>query len=300
MAERRRRGRHRLMAPTALTGLVAVVVTSCGGSSGQATTVEAIRRRGTLVVGVHFDPGLATRNAQTGAYDGFNIRVARAMAVGIFGGPPDKLGDKVEFVDTELASRQTDLENGVVDIDVANFTITDERRQTVDFAGPYLVDHQDIMVASSDTSIKGVDDLNGKRVCSATASTSAANLVARAPQAQLTLFDTSTECGAALSDGRVDAVSTDESVLAGVAAASGGTFKLVGAPFSDEPWGIGLAKGDDGLRAFLDDRLDAMVQRGEWARDYADTLGRLGLKTPAPPTIDRYRSAPFTTTSTVA
>ncbi|MEN3316250.1 MAG: hypothetical protein V7605_2484, partial [Acidimicrobiaceae bacterium] len=64
------------MAPTALTGLVAVVVTSCGGSSGQATTVEAIRRRGTLVVGVHFDPGLATRNAQTGAYDGFNIRVA--------------------------------------------------------------------------------------------------------------------------------------------------------------------------------------------------------------------------------
>jgi len=264
------------------------------------TTVEAIRRRGTLVVGVHFDPGLASRNPQTGAYDGFNIRVARAVAAGIFGGTPDDLGDKIEFVDTELANRQVDLENGVVDIDVANFTINDERKRAVDFAGPYLVDHQDIMVAASDSSIRGVDDLNGKRVCSATASTSAANLTARAPQAQLTLFDTSTECAAALADGRVDAVSTDESVLAGVVAAGGGDFKLVGAPFSDEPWGIGLTKGDTGFRSFLDDRLDAMVKQGEWARAYADTLGRLGLKTPVPPAVDRYRAAPLTTTSTVA
>jgi len=296
-----RRGRRNLAAAGAVLGLL-LVAGGCGGSPKGPPTVDAIRRRGKLVVGVRFDPGLALRNPRTGDYDGFNVRVAKAVALGIFGGRPETIGDRIEFVDTELANREADLQNGIVDIEVANFTINDARKQTVDFAGPYLIDHQDIMVTSGDTSIRGVGDLNAKRVCSATGSTSAATLATQAPQAQLTLLDTAIECGQALGAGSVDAVSTDESVLAGVVASGAGAFKVVGAPFSDEPWGIGLARGDETFRSFLNDQLDAMVRRGDWTRAFSETLGQLGLKTPPPPAVDRYRGTPAAavTTSTVA
>jgi len=278
-----------------------VVAGGCGGSSKTTTTVDAIKKRGRLIVGIRFEPGLASRNPSTGAYEGFDARIAQAMAVGIFGGTPETLGAKIEFVDTKLQDRGTDIQDGLVDIDVASFTIDDERKQEVDFAGPYLVDHQDIMASTGDTSIKSVADLNGKRVCTATGTTSAANIATKAPQAQMTLFDTFTECADALANGQIDALTTDQTILAGIVAANGDKFKLVGAPFSDEPYGIGLTKGDDAFRSFLNDRLEAMVRSGKWAQAFSGSLGKLGLATPPPPpALDRYRASSATTTSTVA
>ncbi len=288
------------MTVAALFLALALVAGGCGGSPKATSTVGAIKQRGRLIVGIRFEPGLATRNAVTGTYDGFDARIAQAVAVGIFGGTPSTLGNKIEFVDTKLRDRETDLQDGVVDIDVASLTINDERRQVIDFAGPYLIDHQDIMVAAADTSIHSVADLGGKRVCTATGTTSAANVASAAPQAQLTLFDTFTECAEALTAGQVDALTTDQTILAGIVAANGGAFKLVGAPFSDEPYGIGLTKGDNAFRSFLNDRLAAMVRSGEWARAFSGSLGKLGLETPSPPSIDRYRASPATTASTVA
>ncbi|MGH3851001.1 MAG: ABC transporter substrate-binding protein, partial [Pseudonocardiaceae bacterium] len=95
-------------------------------------------------------------------------------------------------------------------------------------------------------------------------------------------------CAEALADGRVEAVTTDGPILAGLVKAANGDFKLVKNPFSDEPYGIGLKKGDSELRAFVNDRLDQMFASGQWADAFKSTLGSIGLDTPEPPKVDRY------------
>jgi len=265
-----------------------LVVGACSDGSKRATTVDAIRSRGRIVVGTDFEPGLSLRNPITHRLEGFDVAIAELMAVGIFGGTRASLGDKVEFVETVAKDREAAIDNGNVDIVVASYSINDERKQIVDFAGPYLTTHQDIMVSSGDTSINSVADLNGRKVCTAEGTTSAANLAQKAPEAELTLFGTLTECTEALGAGRVVAVSTDETILAGFVAKAGGSFKLVHAPFSEEQYGIGLTRGDSELRAFLNDQLKKIEQSGKWADAFAASLGGLGLTTPPPPPIDRY------------
>ena len=166
--------------------------------------------------------------------------------------------------------------------------VLEEDVQVVDFAGPYFLAKQDIMVKKDDNSIKSVTDLNGKKVCTVKGSTSEKNVRAKAPTADIVLFDTYSQCAEALTDGRVVAETTDNTVLAGLVQASNGAFKLVGAPFSDEPYGIGLKKGDQPFRDFLNNRLQAIEKSGQWNTAFRDTLGKLGLPTPQPPAIDRY------------
>jgi glutamate transport system substrate-binding protein len=148
------------------------------------------------------------------------------------------------------------------------------------------------MVKASDTSIKSVTDLNGKKVCTVTGSTSEKNVRAKAPQADVTLFGTYSECAEAMKDGRVVAVTTDNTILAGLVSTSQGAFKLVGAPFSDEPYGIGLKKDDKAFRDFVNDVLEKSFTDGSWKKAFDSTLGKLGLKTPTPPKVDRYTVTP--------
>ncbi len=272
--------------------MAVLVAGACSGGSEKPTTVDAIRDRGKIVVGIDFEPGLALRNPESHRFEGFDVAIAELMAVGIFGGDRHELGNRIEFVEVVSKDRETSIDNGNVDIVVASYTINDARKQVVDFAGPYLTTHQDIMVAAGDTSINNVADLNGKKVCSATGTTSADNIRAKAPQAELILFDTMTECAKALGAGEVAAVSTDEPILVGLVANSGGTFKLVEAPFSEEPYGIGLPKGDVAFRSFLNRRLGEIEKSGEWSEAFAASLGRIGLDTPNPPPIDRSASVP--------
>ncbi|MDQ6910069.1 MAG: transporter substrate-binding domain-containing protein, partial [Actinomycetota bacterium] len=178
--------------------------------------------------------------------------------------------------------------NGTVDIVVATYTINADRKKLVDFAGPYFLAHQDLLVKSSDNSIKGPADLNGKKACSVTGSTSEKNVKAKAPQVEVLALDNYSQCVQALIDGRVVAVTTDDAILAGYAAQNSGALKVVGAPFSDEPYGIGLKKGDNAFRYFLDDRLEASYRDGGWARAFQSTLGKGGLVQPTPPAVDRY------------
>ena len=274
--------------------VLALVAGSCSESSETSPTVEAIRSRGRIVVGIDFEPGLGLRNPTTQRFEGFDVAMAELMAAGIFEGTRESLGDKIEFVETLSKNRESAIDNGNVDIVVASYTITDERKQVVDFAGPYLMARQDIMVAAGDDSIAGVADLNGKKVCTAAGTTSAANLAATAPQAELTLLDTMTECAEALGAGQVAAVSTDDVILAGLVANGAGAFKLAKAPFSEEPYGIGLPKGDAAFRSFLNDRLQEIERSGEWADAFAASLGAFGLATPTPPPIDRSSAPPST------
>jgi glutamate transport system substrate-binding protein len=172
---------------------------------------------------------------------------------------------------------------------VATYTINDTRKQLVSFAGPYFVAHQDIMVRSDDNSIATVDDLNGKKVCSAQGSTSLTNIKTKAPQADTSItFDTYSKCADALGDGRVQAMSTDNTILAGLAKDSNGKYKLVKAPFTDEPYGVGMKKDATELRNFVNDRLEAIVADGSWKTAYEKTVGTVGLAAPPPPAVDRY------------
>ncbi len=261
------------------------------------TTMANLQAKGKLVIGTKFNQlGSGLKNPTNGQLEGFDIEIGKLIGVGIFGGTVDSLGSKVEFKEAVSAVREAVIQSGDVDLVIATYTINTARKTQVDFAGPYIVDGQDIMVKTDNTTIKTIADLNGKKVCTGEGSTTPANLTAKQVNADLTLFKTYPECAEALRQGRVEAVVTDRGILVGLVDASSRGFKLVGVNVSEEPLGIGLKKGDDAFRAFLNDRLDAIIASGEWKAAYEKTLGKLGLPTPTAPKPDRYAGTGTATT----
>lgn len=256
------------------------------------TTMATLQGKGKLVVGTKFDqPGFGLRNPTNQELEGFDIEIAKVVARNLFGGTKEEAAQKVEFKEAVSKNREPLIQNGEVDIVVATYTINDARKQVVDFAGPYFVAEQDIMVKTDNTEIESVDDLNDQKVCTVKGSTSEKNLKAKAPEAEVTLFDTYSQCAEALTDGRVSAVTTDNTILAGLVQASGDAFKLLKAPFSDEPYGIGLKKDDTAFRDFINDVLEESFGNGQWEEAFTTTLGAIGLETPDPPDVDRYGAA---------
>ncbi len=281
-----------------------------GGDDDTTTTTEAlpefpagstmakIQEKGKLVVGTKFNQlGSGLKNPATGELEGFDIEIAKLMAAGIFGGTAEEAEEKIEFKETITGIREAAIQTGDVDMIVATYTINDTRKQLVDFAGPYVIDGQTVMVKSDNTTIKALNDLNGKNVCTGRGSTTPANLTGKQIKpSELVLRDSYPECADELRQGRVEAVVTDRGILLGLAAQSERAFKLLDIDVSEEPLGIGLKKGDDAFRDFLNDRLEEIYESGEWAKAYEATLGKLGLATPEPPAVNRY---PSTGTSTV-
>jgi glutamate transport system substrate-binding protein len=197
--------------------------------------------------------------------------------------------DKIQWVETVSANREPFIQQGKVDYVVATYTINDERKKVVDFAGPYYEAGQDIMVAKGNPEgIAGPDDLAGKKVCSVTGSTPAENIRTNYPDAQLTEFDVYSKCAEALKNGQVQAVTTDNVILLGLISQDPEAFELVGKPFTEEPYGIGLKKGDDQFRTFINDTLQKAFDDGRWLAAWDATAGKVATEQPTPPTIDRY------------
>jgi glutamate transport system substrate-binding protein len=307
--------RRRLLVGATLALAVGLVAGACGGGGGSTTkttsagtptfpagtTMAALQAKGKITVGTKFDqPGFGQKNPTNGQVEGFDVEIAKLIAAGIFGGTPQSAASRINFVEAVSAVRETVIESNTVDIVVATYTINDARKQRVGFAGPYYLAHQDVMVKKDDNSIKSVTDLNGKKVCTVAGSTSEKNLRAKAPQSEVTLLPTYSQCAEELSNGRVVAVTTDAPILAGLVQQSNDAFKLINAPFTDEPYGIGLKKGDQAFRDFLNSRLETIEKNGQWTTAYKDTLGKLGLPTPEPPPIDRYPDTSGTAATTVA
>ncbi|MBY6349944.1 glutamate ABC transporter substrate-binding protein [Rhodococcoides corynebacterioides] len=262
---------------------VAFAATACGGD--EATSASQSAESGNLTVGIKFDqPGLGLRNPD-GSFSGFDVEVAKYVA-GKLGVTPEN----ITFKESPSAQRETLIENGEVDYIVATYSITDARKEKVDFAGPYFVAGQSLLVSASNTDITGPDSLNGgKRLCSVSGSTPAQKVKDQyAQDVQLQEFDTYSACVEALRNGAVDAVTTDDIILAGYAAQYPGELKVVGEPFTEERYGIGLAKGDDETRAKINDAIDAMIADGSWQKAFEDTVGASGYPLPAQPTVDRY------------
>ena len=285
-----------------LTGSVgaaaALGLAACGGTGGgepeaaevdassfaEGSTMAALAEAGKITIGTKFDQPLFGQAGPDGKPVGFDVEIGKILAgaLGIEAG-------NIEWVETVSANREPFIENGQVDLVVATYTINDTRKEVIDFAGPYYVAGQALMVLVDNEDITGEDSLAGKKVASVEGSTPAQYILDNHPDAELVNFDTYSNCVTALINGQVDVVTTDNVILAGFVESDPDNLKLVndGETFTEEPYGVGLAKGDDDFRAFLNDTIQAAYDDGSWAKAWEGTAGSV-LPTPEPPELDRY------------
>lgn len=289
---------------------LALVVSGCGGSSSTTATSSATSSAtsapgselssataagdaqvmdsaaaGKLIVGIKFDqPGLGLKNPD-GSFSGFDVEVATYVANELGVDPAS-----IEFKEAKSAEREGLIERGEVDYIVATYSITDTRKEKVNFAGPYFVAEQDLLVTSDNTDITGPEAMAGKVLCSVTGSTSAQKVKdTYAADVALQEYGTYTECVDALrasSGGPLDlaAVTTDDVILAGYAAQFPGELKVVGNGFSTENYGIGLKKGDTAGTEAINAAIAKMIADGSWLAALESTVGPSGFTIPAPPT----------------
>ena len=249
------------------------------------TTMAELSEAGAMRVGTKYDqPGFGLENLE-GELEGFDVEIAKIIAGALGIAPED-----IEWVETPSAVREEVLEGDEVDMVVATYTINDERKERISFAGPYYQAGQQIMVAADDDTITGPESFTENpdaTVCSVTGSTPSENIreYLVSEQDQLVLFDEYSQCADALGNGQVDAVTTDNVILLGFVAESDGEFKLVGEQFTEEPYGIGIPKGDVEFCRFILDTLqeneDAYIEAWE------ATAGQVeGTETPELPEFD--------------
>ena len=288
----------RRLAALAMVG--ALALTACGkegdtGTSGVkvdaakdvavagSPTFDKIKARGKVIIGVKEDqPNLGFKDPTTNKFSGFDIEMANLIAA--------KLGfaaDKIEYKAIPSANRETAISGDQIDYYVGTYSITDKRKNQISFAGPYFIAGQDLLVRKDDTSITGPDALSGKTVCSATGSTSIQRIKEKYPQAKTVEFQKYSQCVEQLIGKQVDAVTTDDAILKGYAAQQADKIKVLGKPFSEEKYGIGLPKDDKALRDKVNDIIEASIKDGTWKKIYDGTLGKSG--SPAePPQVNRY------------
>ncbi|HJD50326.1 MAG TPA: glutamate ABC transporter substrate-binding protein [Candidatus Rothia avistercoris] len=223
----------------------------------------------TIRIGIKYDqPGLGYQDGRD--YTGFDTDVARYVAA--------ELGyseDQIEWVEAPSANRENMLTNNQVDMIFATYSITEKRLKTVDFAGPYFVAGQDLLVQAENTDITGPESLAGKNLCSVTGSTSAKKIQDKySSEVQLVQQNSYSDCVVALNAGMVDAVTTDDIILAGLAStkANQGELKLVGNTFSTENYGVGLPKGSDKCAA-INAAINKMVETGAWEEAIKKNVG---------------------------
>ncbi|MEV4901722.1 glutamate ABC transporter substrate-binding protein [Citricoccus sp. NPDC055426] len=258
--------RKKLLSAAAIAASAALVLSACspsaddgggegGGGEGGGGGGDSVR------IGIKFDqPGLGFREG-SGDPTGFDVDVATYVA-----GELGYSEDQIEWVQTPSANRENALEGGEVDMIFATYSITDERAQRVGFAGPYFVAGQDLLVRADDSEITGPEDLEGKNLCSVTGSTSAQKIKDEfASGVNLVEQGGYAECVTYLESGQVDAVTTDDIILAGLAATpeNSGKFKVVGNAFTVERYGVGLPKGSEDCQA-VNDAITKMKDESAW------------------------------------
>jgi len=286
----------RTKAVIAATGL-ALSLAACGGDDDEpevevasdtefeaGTTMAEIAEAGTVTVGTKFDqPGFGLQNLE-GEPEGFDVEVAKIIA-GAMGIAPED----IEWKESTSDIREQVIEDGEVDFVVATYTINDERKERITFAGPYYEAGQMLMVSADNDSIESPEDLADNpdaKVCSVTGSTPSENIREYlASEDQLVLFDVYDKCADALDNGQVDVVTTDNVILLGFVDESEGAFKLVGEQFTEEPYGIGIEKGDVAFCEFINETL--ADNEDTYLEAWEATAGQVeGTETPALPEPD--------------
>jgi glutamate transport system substrate-binding protein len=274
---------RRAVVAAAVAGLSLTVLTGCGSDQAPASEpslVPGASTGGTLKIGISFDePGLGLKSGDS--YQGFDVDTATYVAKAL--GVPE---GGITWVEAQPANREKILTDGSADLVFATYSITEERRQQVDFAGPYFVAHQDLLVRRNDEEITGPDTLNGKNLCSVTGTTSA-QLVKERYKGKITLQELPqySDCVAKLAAGDIDAVTTDDVILAGYAAQKQyrGKLRLVGEGFSNEIYGVGVKKGNTEMVTKVNAALRQYIADGSWERSLEAEVGPSGYDIPNPP-----------------
>jgi glutamate transport system substrate-binding protein len=247
----------------------------------EGTTMAELAEAGSITIGTKFDQPLFGLVGPNGEPEGFDVEIGKMIA--------GELGieeDGIEWVETISANREPFIQSGQVDIVVATYTINDARKEIVSFAGPYYEAGQSILTLTENEDIQGPDDLAGTKVCTVSGSTPEKNLLENFPDAEVVPFGAYSDCLDPLRNGQVDAISTDNVILAGFAA-NNPDLEVRGEPFTEEPYGIGLAKDDTDFRMWINDVLEESFEDGSWVEAWEATAGTV-LPTPEPPTVDRY------------
>ena len=243
------------------------------------TRMKELAEDGKIVIGVKFDqPGIGFKGATDDMPTGIDPEMGKILAADL-GIAPEDITWKLTISD----NREPFLQNGEVDLVIASYSITDDRRKIVGQAGPYYVTGQQLLVAKG-SDIKSVDDLKGKEVCSVTGSTSLDNVEAKGAKPRG--FDTYSECRDQVLNGSIDSMTTDGAILLGYAAEDPEKLEVVGEPFSEERYGIGYSKDHPEMCQWITDTIKAAQEDGTWAEAFEATLGKSGVETPDPPAMD--------------
>jgi glutamate transport system substrate-binding protein len=250
---------NRVLRAAAVVAALALSVTACGGKAGSGGKQ--------LTVGIKFDqPGLGLKTGE--GYTGFDVDVAKYIAKKMGVADAD-----LHFKQAPSNQREDMIQKGDVDLVIATYSINDKRKASVSFAGPYFIAGQSLLV-KNDSTVTGPDNLNGKKLCSASGSTSAQTIKDKySSQVALQQYGGYSECVTGLLSGAIDAISTDDIILAGYAAANPGKLKLVGKPFTVEKYGIGLKKGDTKLQGEINGYIQDMEADGSWKGSLEKNLG---------------------------
>lgn len=252
----------------------------CDGKFEEGTRMAELVEEGTIRVGHKTDqPGVGFQGATDDAPSGFDIEVAKLLIADLC---IDPASDKVNWEETISDNREPFLESGRVDLVLASYSITEDRQKVVGQAGPYMVTGQQLLV-KSDSEIAGVEDIKGKEVCSVTGSTSLETIKGKG--AKGVGADSYSECAEKVLDGTYEAMTTDGTILAGLAAQNEGELKVVGDEFSTENIGVGYGKDHPEMCEWINDVLTASFEDGSWAEAFELTLGPSGVETPEPPTL---------------
>jgi glutamate transport system substrate-binding protein len=274
---------------------LALALAGCGDDGGEVdveveedaqfesgSTMAELNEAGEITIGVKYDqPGIGYIEPGADQPSGFDIEMGRIIAA--------QLGidsENITWEETVSDNREPFLQNGTVDIVIASYSITDERRGVVGQAGPYYVTGQQLLVRAEDEeTITGPEALEGVKVCSVTGSTSI-QTVEEEYGANPVPFDTYSDCVEQLQNGSVDAVTTDGAILLGYAAQAPDELKVVGEPFSEERYGIGFQPEAEDMCDFLKEAIQTAYDDGSWEEAFEATLGESGVETPEPPAVD--------------
>ena len=245
---------------------------------------SAVKEAGVLKTGgTKTAPVFSLEDATTGEVSGFDTAIGQVLARYIIGGSDDAR-TLLDITQVTSDTRETVLGNGSVQAVIATYTITPERAKKIDFAGPYYSSGQAVLVRADESKITGVSDLAGVKVAVQSGSSSITALQKAAPQAEQTPFNDHNTCLSALETKQVDAYVVDESLLLSAMQGSE-AFKIVGEPFTQDPYGIGLPQGSD-AKAFVNAFLKEIYDDGTWEKIWQATIGVItGGDAPKPPVI---------------
>ena len=251
-------------------------------ASGLTGVPKELADKGKITIGVKIDqPGIGYKKPGADAPEGIDIEIGKILA-----GALGIKEDDIKWVETVSDNREPFLQKGTVDLVIASYSITDERRKTVGQAGPYYVTGQQLLVRKADADkITGPDALKDVKVCSVEGSTSLQR-VQDEYGAEPVPFATYSECVDQLENKTVDAVTTDGAILLGYAAENPDELEVVGDPFSEERYGVGYKKDAAGMCDFINETLQKSFDDGTWADAFKATLGESGVETPEPPQLD--------------